>query len=162
MRIQRAHYVKGSVADRLLAYSDRTGECWEWTASRNRKGYGFVTVDGKPRLAHRVAYELEHGRLPKGMLVDHTCHNPGCVNPDHLRAATNKQNLENRLGATVKSASGVRGVHWNRRSQKWAATVGHFGRIVHVGYFDDIDEAERAVVAMRNQLFTHNLTDRTT
>jgi hypothetical protein len=57
--------------------------CWPWTGATDPKGYGKVRVDGKTRLAHRVAYELGHGKTP-GPCVMHKCDNPPCCNPAHL------------------------------------------------------------------------------
>lgn len=53
--------------------------------------------------------------------------------------------------------SGVRGVYRDRG--KWVAQVKHEGRAVHVGRFDRIEDAEAAVVARRNELFSNSLAD---
>lgn len=134
--------------------------CWSWTAGKNRDGYGTFHIGRKTLGAHRVAYELTYGPIPPGMLVDHTCHNRMCVNPEHLRLATKKQNNENLSGLTKANTSGVRGVYWNTREGKWAARVGHHGKKIFVGYFTDLAEAERAVIAKRNEIYTHNDLDR--
>lgn len=148
----------GSVGERLAAHSAPTrGGCIIWTASRNKDGYGEICVDGSKQYAHRVAYELAHGPIEPGMQVDHTCHTPACVRPDHLQQVTRKQNGENRAGATRRSKSGVRGVYRDRG--KWVAQVKHEGRAVHVGRFDRIEDAEAAVVARRNELFSNSLAD---
>lgn len=71
------------------------GGCWEWTANKNNKGYGRFSVDsyvGK-QLAHRLSYEAEYGKIPKGGLVLHSCDNPACVNPLHLRIGSHKANV---------------------------------------------------------------------
>lgn len=144
--------------ERFWPKVDKTDGCWLWTAARNRDGYGMFKVDAM-RLAHRVAYELLVGPIPAGMDLDHTCHAPACVNPDHLRSTTHRQNLENRQGANANSKSGVRGVFWLRRDKRWVAAVVCDGRN-HRRHFIDLDEARAWVIAKRNELFTHNDADR--
>jgi hypothetical protein len=75
---------------------------------------------------------------------------------------SHKQNKENLRGASKNSKSGARGVWWHKSSNRWQARVGHDGKQVHVGYFGTIAEAEAeaAVIAKRNELFTHNDLDR--
>lgn len=69
-------------------------ECWMWTGSRDGCGYGKAYHDGKPRLAHRLAYSYAHGRFPaKGLVVRHRCDVPSCVNPDHLELGTQADNI---------------------------------------------------------------------
>jgi hypothetical protein len=136
--------------------------CWEWTASKI-KGHGRMTAqDGTTLYGHRVSYEIANGPIPPGMQIDHICHNRGCVNPDHLRVVTPKQNSENRAGsANPNSKSGVRGVHWRKDVQKWQVTIHAGDKMHHCGYFTDIEDAKQAAIAKRNELFTHNETDRT-
>ena len=146
--------------ERFWPKVDKTGDCWLWTGSITPNGYGQFSVNGRPAYAHRWAYAHHFGPIPKGMVIDHTCHNRGCVNPAHLRAATHKQNMENRCGSTVKSRSGVRGVTWDARCGRWRAYAVHHGKYVHVGAFATVAEAEAAVIAARLELFTHNDADR--
>jgi len=77
----------------------RTG-CWVWTGGLtydwrggNRAGYGRFSIGGKPKLAHRVAYELFRGPIPDGMVLDHTCERKSCVNPDHLEPVSSRENV---------------------------------------------------------------------
>lgn len=68
--------------------------CWEWVGARSMKeGYGGISVNGRTRIAHRVAYELFVGPIPEGMQIDHLCRNRGCVNPSHLEPVTIRTNL---------------------------------------------------------------------
>jgi len=69
-------------------------DCWEWTASRSRKGYGQCGWRGKSKQTHRVAYMLSNNleNIPAGYQVLHTCDNPPCCNPRHLRLGTAKDN----------------------------------------------------------------------
>jgi hypothetical protein len=83
-------------AELFWASVDRTGgdgACWTWNAYRDPKGYGRVMVDGAPRLAHRVAFELTRGPIEAGLLLDHLCRNHPCVNPSHLEPVTHAENL---------------------------------------------------------------------
>lgn len=154
------------IQSRLWRRVTKTDTCWIWQGFVTPKGYGllsFVNQDGKPSSmqAHRVSYEEAFGPVAPGMVLDHICHNPACVRPDHLRQATTKQNAENRLGAQKNNkSSGVRGVYWHARSEKWRAMTRHDQKLIHLGLFSTVAEAESAVIAKRNELFTHNDLDR--
>ena len=85
----------GTNRERFWAKVDcRTpNECWEWQAARRRGGYGVFKLAGHLQTAHRVSWILNVGPIPPGKLIVHLCNNPPCVNPAHLRVATQKQNL---------------------------------------------------------------------
>lgn len=149
------------IEDRFWKHVDKTDSCWLWTGTSTGSGnrYGQSFVKGKKQRAHRVSYEMEYGPIPPGMVIDHTCHTPKCVRPSHLQAVSQKQNNENRAGASSGSKSGIRGVSWHKTG-RWIVTVAHNNRHYTVGYFADIKEAEAAAIAKRNELFTNNLQDR--
>lgn len=68
--------------------------CVAWTGAKDFKGYGKVRVDGRGRMAHRVALVAANGRdIPPGLTVDHLCRNRACVNPDHLEIVTHRTNV---------------------------------------------------------------------
>lgn len=142
--------------DRYLK-PDENG-CLIWQGHASATGYGKVTIDGKKRFVHRVVMQRDV-EIPPGMFVDHTCHNRGCANRDHLRLVTHKQNMENRAGARRNSISGIRGVY-RAKGGKWQVQVRHQGRIHSGGYFDSKEDAGQAATALRNKLFTHNDLDR--
>jgi hypothetical protein len=67
--------------------------CWEWSRTRHSKGYGNASRNNKSIRAHRYAYEIWNGPIPDGMMVLHSCDNPPCCNPDHLRLGTAHDNM---------------------------------------------------------------------
>lgn len=79
----------------------RETNCTVWIGSTNNRGYGIVSVGGVLQLAHRVAWEAEHGPIPDGLVIDHKCRVRNCVNPDHLEPVTQAEN--NRRGKAARS-----------------------------------------------------------
>lgn len=77
----------------------RDSGCWEWTGALTASGYGSgwnyaYPLGGKRRTsAHRQSYLLTKGEIPEGLQIDHLCSNKKCVNPDHLEAVTQRENL---------------------------------------------------------------------
>lgn len=77
---------------------DGSGGCWLWTGASTR-GYGTFGVGYRAEhthrkvYAHRWVYEHEIGPIPEGFQVDHLCFVRLCVNPAHLEAVTQQENL---------------------------------------------------------------------
>lgn len=75
-------------------------DCWYWVGAGSSNGrYGCFRAGGKHGKhmgAHRAAWEIFKGEIPKGMHVLHRCDVPSCVNPDHLFLGTHKENMDDR------------------------------------------------------------------
>lgn len=82
---------------KILACIVKSDKCWNWTGAKSSEGYGHFTYFLKTYSAHRTAYEVFNNiKIPEGMLVLHSCDNPACCNPKHLRLGTNKDNSVDR------------------------------------------------------------------
>ncbi len=72
-------------------------ECWEWKAATNENGYGYFKFKGKMRRAHRISYIIFHNITLKDIekeIVMHSCDNRVCINPNHLRKGSQKENIQ--------------------------------------------------------------------
>lgn len=87
-----------------------TGGCWPWRKGIGSSGYGHIHIGGKRghhHGAHRIAYRLFVGPIPRGLNVLHRCDNRACVRPDHLFLGTAKDNAIDR-SAKGQSLRGTR------------------------------------------------------
>ena len=81
------------VITKLAQSCEPQGDCWQWSRGLFRTGYGRITINSRPELAHRVAYEALVEPIPQGLDIDHLCRNRACINPDHLEPVTRRENL---------------------------------------------------------------------
>ena len=138
---------------RFLAKVDKSNPdaCWIWTGAKDPNGYGrFAIVHGVARLAHRVSFEIANGEMPEGMVLDHKCHNPACVNPDHLRLCTQKENCQN-LKWNSRNSTGFKGVY--RNGSKWMAQININGKSTYLGQFATPEDAHNAYCVAADKVF---------
>lgn len=83
---------------------DRATGCHVWIGALNQHGYGRIIYQGKRARAHRVAMILA-GRDVGGAMVLHKCHNPKCVNPEHLYLGSHKDNMHDMAAAGSKKGA---------------------------------------------------------
>jgi hypothetical protein len=98
------------LSERFLAKVDRRGpdECWPWQGAKLPAGYGKIGRGGRGEgwtLAHRVAYALAYGDPPDDRLILHSCDNPSCCNPAHLRVGSH---TDNRVDFLMRGKRGPR------------------------------------------------------
>lgn len=105
--------------------------CWLWTGSCNNYGYGKILNRNKSLAAHRLAYELFIGPIPKGLVIDHLCRVPCCVNPDHLEPVTNRENILRGIGRTAINSKKSRCVNGHPFDEPNTTMRRHGGRECH-------------------------------
>lgn len=91
----------------ITTYADTSAgddACWPWMGRKDADGYGVI---GTSVRAHRVAWAYSNGEIPHGMVIMHTCDNPPCCNPSHLRLGTYADNAHDR-DCKARSARGER------------------------------------------------------
>ena len=77
----------------------------------------------KHKFVHQIVFEAFNGPIPKGMDIDHINGIRDDNNLSNLRAVSRTINALNRKKANVNSATGIRGVHLNKKSAKWVFSV---------------------------------------
>ena len=69
----------------------KSNDCWFWTASKTKQGYGMFSYKGKSVPAHRFAYIAYKGTIEHNKIVHQSCNNTFCVNPEHLYLTTKSE-----------------------------------------------------------------------
>lgn len=124
-----------------------------WYVYYDRSSTGLVYAHGRVgSSAHPIRLHRFIMDAPKGVVIDHQNHNGLDCRKQNLRYCTTAQNGQYRSGPPRDNTSGVRGVYWKKRDQKWMAQVGVNGARVHVGVFDCLQEAEQATIEARRRL----------
>lgn len=82
--------------ERFWSRVNKNGTCWLWQGKPSTSGYGTVSYQGKYIGAHRIAWFLVFGKMPN-LNILHSCDNPICVNPTHLRNGTNVENIADKV-----------------------------------------------------------------
>lgn len=148
----------------LLSYDAETGEliwrhrprdmfrdndkriCGTWNAryagtvanSIGTGGYVRVNILGTRYLGHRVIWMMVHGEWPDE--IDHINGNRSDNRLCNIRNVSRQENLRN-LAKRSDNSSGHVGVHLNKKNGKWSAYVGIDGKQVHLGFFENLDDA---------------------
>jgi len=105
-------------------------------------GYLHIRVGGKVYPAHRLAFMHMNGSFPRYQ-TDHINHSRTDNRWRNLREASNQENGMNQSMPNTNT-SGFVGVYWNKRRGKWYSQIRVYGKLIHLGYFTDKDDAIKA------------------
>ncbi len=97
LRFWRKVDKNGPLPDQAISYYFGLSRCWTWKGSVDKDGYGQCGFQRKNIRAHRVSYTLCVGEIPTEKSILHRCDNPRCVNPDHLWAGSNEENVNDMI-----------------------------------------------------------------
>lgn len=106
------------------------------------EGYRQGQVFGTPYLAHRVIWAIVYGEWPVNA-IDHINMDRSDNRLANLRHTDRGKNNCNR-GAQINNTSGFKGVTWDKRSMKWKAQIGAFGKNHYLGLFATAEAAHAA------------------
>jgi hypothetical protein len=106
----------------------------------SRGGYRIVKLGGVRYLTHRIMYYMYTGEDPIGYEIDHIDGNSSNNHKENLRKATHSQNSKNRR-STTRNKSGHPGVLYRDAKKKWQASIRLNGRFIHLGYFENKEDA---------------------
>lgn len=148
---------------KLLAYDPETGVFTNlvWRSSNapagavagspNCRGYQNIHIDGSRYLAHRLAWLYMTGEWPKDR-IDHRDTDNTNNRWLNLREATQSQNVAN-AKKRFDNTSGYKGVGWSHSLQKWRAEIKVNHRRVHLGVFDQAEDAHVAYILASKHFF---------
>lgn len=119
-----------------------------WYIHKNNQTiYVRYQYNGKHEYLHRVLT-----KAPNNMIVDHINHNGLDNRLSNLRVTDKSTNNFNLSGVRKNNKSGVRGVSWSKQANKWIAQVTKNKKTHHVGYFENVEDAKKAIENFRDLL----------
>lgn len=140
-------YQASTIQGRVF-YCPETGAFFNQNGSQkvlrmDHRGYMRVNITGAGALlAHRVAWMLVHGSIPKSH-IDHIDSDKTNNRINNLRVCTHNQNQHNQ-GIRKNNKSGFKGVSWMKSNRKWHAQICCNSKVKHLGFYDEKEDAARA------------------
>lgn len=119
--------------------------------SPRKKGHLGVQFKNRAYMVHRIIWKMVTGKDPIDE-IDHEDNNPSNNKFDNLREATSQNNNSN-CSLAVNNTSGVKGVNWNSHRQKWQARIAFNYKRIHIGFFDNFEEAVQARHTYADKLY---------
>lgn len=128
---------------------EHTCKCWNSRCAGKPAGeisggkseYRICRILGRNIRTHRVMWAMKNMRWPEGH-IDHINHDRKDNRIDNLREVSAAENHKNRK-LSPKNSSGINGVFYNADKKKWTARIKISGESIHLGHFDNIEDAAR-------------------
>ena len=108
---------------------------WHYAKNKDSK-YIQTRIKGKMIKLHRYIMNMNNSNL----VVDHINRNPLDNRKSNLRICSYKENSFNK-SIRVDNTSGIPGVSFHKTNKKWRAKIKYNNLTIHLGYFEDINEA---------------------
>jgi len=98
-RLRKTHKKRtlSTLEEKFFRKVIKNNGCWGWKGVLYSTGYAYLSERGVRIGAHRLSYQIYKGEIPKDLFVLHSCDNPSCVNPEHLRVGTSKENMRDKV-----------------------------------------------------------------
>jgi hypothetical protein len=116
---------------------------WELAAGYARRTVSSRRVLGK-RQQTRALMHREINRTPEGMMTDHINRNPLDNRKENLRTCTSADNQRNHGKRNIPTSSKYKGVFWDKKNNKWKASIKVYGKNFHLGRFECEEDAALA------------------
>ena len=114
-------------------------------------GYVCVKYKGITYKAQNIIWERHNGAIPEGYIVDHDNHIRSDNDITNLNLIHKAHNQKSKL-IGKNNKTGLMGVCWDKRRNKWMAYIGDNGKHIHIGYYEDIEVAKEARLAYQKKL----------
>ena len=137
--------------ERLILFDRRWNAAWREDSQSYYpmcSEYISTHVHNKTHYLHRWIFDY-----PKNTVIDHINHNTLDNRRCNLRLTEQKKNLEHRNGKNKNNKSGYRNVFWDSRKNKWTVHLCKDYHNIHVGDYDDLDEAGRVAEEARQKYY---------
>jgi hypothetical protein len=114
-----------------------------------KNGYFAICIDRKRQYIHRIVFMMHYGYMPK--TIDHIDGNSKNNQIENLRDVTHSQNICNQK-LRSDNKSGIKGIGWHKAANKWRAVIAFEKTQYHLGLFENIKDAEKAIHQKRIEL----------
>lgn len=139
------HYIYDYVTGEIIS------KCLMRPIKRKHKD-GYIefpnaNYNGKKTRGHRILYckynGIDYKQLPRHIQIDHINGIKDDNRIFNLRLVTHKMNCGNR-GKQNNNTSGIKGVYWHKIAEKWRTQIGHHGKCIHLGFYNNLEDAKNA------------------